>query len=44
VVDEFIAFASDGDGGSTYTRETVANLLAARSAGKQPEALNYYGR
>ncbi len=43
VLDEFIAFASDGEGGSDYTRKTVAALLKARGAGKSPESLSYFG-
>lgn len=44
VVDEFIELASDGVGGSEYTRETVANLMVAREAGRLPTQLNYRGR
>lgn len=43
VLDEFLSFASDGEGGSTYTRNAVAGLLAAREARKAPESLSYYG-
>jgi hypothetical protein len=43
VLSEFLLYAADGEGGSTYTRNAVAGLLAAREARKAPESLSYYG-
>jgi len=43
VLDEFIVFASDGEGGSEYTRRTVAALLKSRDSGKPPASLSYFG-